>query len=58
MTNGPEPDDGSWVIAAYADCPTRVYWQRRGPVWVDTHGCRHPWSELVEPIDCLEPADA
>jgi len=58
--NGPEPEVGSWVIASYGWCPDRVAWRRYSngwDYWVDRHGCRHSWSELVDPIDCLPPSE-
>lgn len=54
-TNGPEPGDGSWVVAATGNCPDRLHWQRRGDRWLDAHGCRREWDQLVEPVDALEP---
>lgn len=50
-----EPAVGSWVIAALQDCSDRVYWRNIGGSWVDTHGCTSDWSDLVDPIDALEP---
>lgn len=50
-----QPADGEWVIASFSNCPDRFYWQREGDVWVDQHGCRRTWDQLVDPIDSLEP---
>lgn len=55
--NGPEPSDGSWVYAGNS-CPSRYLWQRRGPVWVDEHGCRALWEQLDDPVDALPPEGA
>lgn len=53
--NGPEPGEGSWVVASVGDCPDRVMWKRRGGEWVDVHGCRHGWGELVSPVGLTDP---
>jgi len=60
--NGPEPAEGSWVIASESNeefgCPDRVPWQRRGnDWWVDPHGCSRKWKRLGDPVDCLPPSE-
>lgn len=55
-TNGPEPEIGSWVMASYSDCPTRLFWERRASgLWIDKHGCVRSWDDLIDPIDCFSP---